>query len=72
MSTISVPLTVELETFINDMVSRGEAANKADVVRRALKRMSEDEAVEAVLKAEREIDAGKGLEGDLDELLAKI
>ena len=72
MSTLSVPLDATLESFIDGMVRRGEAANKADVVRKALRRMSEEEAIQAVLQAEREIDEGKGLEGDLEELLAKM
>jgi Arc/MetJ-type ribon-helix-helix transcriptional regulator len=72
MSTLSVPLTVELEQFINDMVLRGVATNKADVVRRALKQMAEDQAVEDVLQSEREIAQGKILRGDLDTLLKQL
>ena len=71
MSTISVPLPANLEEFVNRMVKSGEAANKADVVRKALKRMSDEEAINAVLEAEKEINLGKGLSGDLREL-AKI
>ncbi len=68
MSTLSVPLTPTLENFINSQVENGRAANKADVVRRALIRMSEDEAVEAVLAASREVIEGKILRGDLRKL----
>jgi putative addiction module CopG family antidote len=68
MSTLSVPLTPELEGFINSQVKSGRAANKADVVRRALRAMSEDEAVEAVLRAAGE----PTLRGDLRELMKKI
>lgn len=72
MSTLSVPLTPELEIFINAQVKSGRAANKADVVRRALRAMSEDEAVEAVLLAHKEIAEGKGLRGDLRELMKRV
>ena len=69
MSTLSVPLTPKLEAFINDQVASGRAANKADVVRRALTAMTEEEAVQAVLLAQEEISLGKGLTGDLRELM---
>lgn len=68
MSTLSVPLTPNLEAFILDQVASGRAANKADVVRRALNKMSEDEAVQAVFDASREVSEGKILRGDLREL----
>jgi Arc/MetJ-type ribon-helix-helix transcriptional regulator len=71
MSTLSVPLTADLEAFIERMVRSGEAANKADVVRRALARMAEEEAVEAVLRSEREARGGQVLHGSLRKVLAK-
>jgi len=72
MSTLSVPLTPELENFINAQVKSGRAANKADVVRRALTKMSEDEAVQAVLDAVREVNEGKILRGDIRKLMKKF
>jgi putative addiction module CopG family antidote len=72
MSTISVPLTPDLEKFINGMVKRGDAANKADVVRKALRKMSEEEAVNSILEAQREIAEGKGLRGDLRKLAKEL
>jgi len=68
MSTLSVPLSQELEKFINNQVKSGYASNKADVVRRALVRFSEDEAVRVVLEASEE----PVLRGDLRELMKKI
>lgn len=65
MSTLSVPLTADLEKFINSQVKSGKAANKAHVVRYALQRLSEDEAVQAVLQSEREVAQGKILRGGL-------
>ncbi len=54
MSTISVPLTPELEEFINRQVKSGKSANKAHVVRYALQRFSEEEAVAEILRAQKE------------------
>lgn len=68
MSTLSVPLTPKLEEFINSQVKSGRAANKADVVRRALVSFSEEEAVQDVLKAMRE----PILRGDILELMKKF
>ena len=67
MSTISVPLPSFLEEFIEKMVASGQAANKADVVRRALIKYREDQALDSFLRAKQE----ENLSGDLDEL-AKI
>lgn len=72
MTTISVPITSEQEKFINELVKKGKAANKAHVVRYALQRLAEEEAVNAVLEAEQELAAGRGLRGDLKKLLKKI
>lgn len=72
MSTLSVPLSPELEKFIDNQVKSGNAANKADVVRRALIRFSEDEAVRVVLEASQEVKDGKVLRGDLRELIKRI
>ncbi len=72
MSTLSVPLTPKLEEFINDQVKSGRAANKADVVRRALIAFTEEEAVQEVLLAQKEIREGKGLTGNLRELMKRM
>jgi Arc/MetJ-type ribon-helix-helix transcriptional regulator len=72
MTTISVPIPQALETFIDEMIRRGAASNKADVVRRALVRFAEDQAVEAVLRSEQEAMEGKVLHGDLRDLMKKI
>ena len=72
MTTISVPLSPDLEKFIQSMVKSGRATNKADAVRKAIIQMSENEAVEAVLRAEREHAQGLGMRGDLRELAKKI
>lgn|GEM_PF-231009 len=72
MSTLPVPLPRDLEEFIDSMVKSGKASNKADAVCKALKKYAEDQAIEAVLRAEQEAREGKVLKGDLQTLLKKI
>ena len=72
MTTISVPIPSFLETFIKQMIDSGYASNKADVVRRALIRLQEEEAVNSLMRAEQEAKDGKLLRGDLDELVKKL
>jgi Arc/MetJ-type ribon-helix-helix transcriptional regulator len=72
MPTLSVPLTEHLETFITRMVKQGHAANKADLVRRALLQYEEEEAVFNVLRAEQEVRDGKAIRGNLRTILKKM
>ena len=59
MTTLSVPITADQERFIDDLVKSGKAANKAHAVRYAIQRLSEEEAVASVLRAERDIKEGR-------------
>jgi len=68
MTTLSVPLSEDLLKGVNYLVKQGVASNKAEVVRQALKKYLEEQAVEAVLKATNE----PSLKGDLDSLVKKI
>jgi Arc/MetJ-type ribon-helix-helix transcriptional regulator len=68
MATISVPLSAELEHSLDTLVAEGVGSNRADVMRRALTRLAEEEAVQAILDAQRE----PTLHGDLDDLLKKV
>ncbi len=68
MTTLSVPISGELENFIHKMVKSGEASNKADAVRRALRDWQENKALETILRAERE----PTIRGDLKTLLKKM
>lgn len=72
MTTISVPITSKLEESINNLIKSGYGSNKADVVRRAITRLAEEEAIQVVLRAQQEISEGKGLIGDLRELAKKF
>lgn len=68
MTTISIPLSAELNDFIDEQVRIGKASSKAELIRRALIKFKEDEFVKLILEAEQEVRDGKALTGDLDEL----
>jgi len=68
MTTISVPLPAELLRQIEWLIAEGIASNKADAVRKAVKKYAEDQVVERILRARGE----PSLDGDLDELAAKV
>ncbi len=72
MTTLSVPITSEQERFINNLVKSGKAANKAHVVRYALQRLAEEEAIASVLRAEQDIKENRVFYGDLDKLSKKL
>lgn len=69
MATISVPLTPELEERLDQMVDEGVGPNRAAVMRHALERLAEDEAIQAVLRAQHEVRMGKVLRGDPRKIL---
>lgn len=69
MATISVPLSPELQERLDSLVAEGAGSNRADVMRRALESFSEEEAVNAVLKAEREVAEGKIMRGSARSVL---
>jgi Arc/MetJ-type ribon-helix-helix transcriptional regulator len=68
MTTLSIPVSGDLEKFIERMVRDGKASNKADVVRRALREYEENEIVKVILQAQSE----PTLRGDLRELMKKF
>ena len=68
MATLSIPLTKNLEEFIENEVRLKRSENKAAVVRKALRLLAEQEAVMTVFAAEQE----PSLSGDLDKLVKKL
>ena len=68
MTTISIPITNELNEFIGEQVELGKASSKADLIRRAIIKFKDDEFITSVLMAKQEIKEGKALVGDLDKL----
>ncbi|OGI47097.1 hypothetical protein A2121_02655 [Candidatus Nomurabacteria bacterium GWB1_40_6] len=68
MTTLSIPVSGDLEKFIERMIEDGKGSNKADVVRRALRQYEENEIVKTILKAQSE----PTLRGDLRDLMKKF
>jgi predicted transcriptional regulator len=68
MTTISVPLNPEVEKQLKELVEI-TGANRVAVIRKAIEKYREEEAINAVLRAQQEYKEGKGLTGDLAELL---
>ena len=64
MTTLSVPLPADLLEALEALVKTGKVQNKAAAMRDALKLYLENQAVEAVLKAQTE----PTLRGNLDVL----
>ncbi len=72
MTTLSVPVSPQLEKLVNSLIKSGYGANKADVVRKALELLAEEEAIRAVREAQQEIKDGKALTGDLKNLIKRM
>jgi len=68
MSTLSVPLTPALEKMIDKLIQNGIGENKAEIARKAIEYFAEEQAVQAVLRAESE----PSLRGNLDDLAKKL
>ena len=68
MTTLSIPVSGDLDKFIERMIEDGKGSNKADVVRRALRQYEENEIVKTILKAQSE----PTLRGDLRDLMKKF
>lgn len=72
MPTLSIHLTPKLEETIDGFVERGYASNRVEVVQKAIEILAKEEAISAVLEAEREVTEGKILKGDLQKLMKQI
>lgn len=68
MTTVTVPLSSELVAHLDNLVAE-YGSNRAAVMRKALERLAEDEAINAILKSEQEYREGKVLRGDLRTIL---
>lgn len=62
MTTISVPLNNEAEKALKELTEI-TGANRVAVIRRAIQFYREEEAINAVLRAEQEVSEGKLVRG---------
>ncbi len=72
MTTLSTPIDKILEEFIDDMIMSKKADNKTQVVRKALYKMREDEALKDLVEARADVAQGKVYKGNLRELVKAL
>ena len=70
MTTISVPLNIEAEKALKELIEI-TGTNRVAIVRKAIKHLREEEAINAVLRAEQEVSEGKLLRGTARGILQK-
>lgn len=71
MTTITVPISAELEAFIEEELAHGTGETKAHIVRFALMRLREERALARLREAEEDIKSGRVYTGSLRALLKK-
>ncbi len=71
MTTISVPMPTELIKFIDNMISVGDVENRAQAIRKAVRKLQEQWEIDEILQASKDIDNGLFYTGDLKEILKK-
>ena len=72
MTTITVPISKELESFIEEELKAGTSESKAHLVRFALGRLQEERAIARIQEAENDIKEGRVYKGDIKKLLKKF
>ena len=72
MTTITVPITKELQSFIDGEIRAGTSDSKAHLVRYALGRLQEERAIMRLQEAEADIKEGRVYQGDLKKILKKF
>ncbi len=70
MTTISVPLNIEAEKALKELIEI-TGTNRVAIIRKAIKHLREEEAINAVLRAEQEVSEGKLLRGTARGILQK-
>jgi Arc/MetJ-type ribon-helix-helix transcriptional regulator len=72
MTTITIPITKDLESFLEEEIREGTSETKAHIVRFALGRLREERALARLAEAEEDIKTGRVYKGDLKKLLKKF
>ena len=71
MTTISIPMPKDLLMFIDSIIASGEAENRAQAVRKAVRKMREQIEINDIFEASRQIQQGISYAGDLKEIIKK-
>lgn len=72
MTTITIPITKELASFIDGELKAGTSDSKAHLVRYALGRLQEERALSRLQEAEMDIKENRVYRGDLKKLLTQF
>lgn len=71
MTNITTPLPKEYIEFIDTRIEKGDFDSRAQFIRKAIKKMIEEQEVAEILEASRLAKMGEAFSGDLDELVKK-
>ncbi len=71
MTTISVPMPKDLLEFVDSIITSGEAENRAQAMRKAVRKMREQIEINEIFEASRQIKQGYSYAGDLRKILTK-
>lgn len=69
MTTLSIPLPQDLLEFVDSLIASGEAENRAQAVRKAIRKMREQTEINDIFEASRQIKEGHAYVGDLKTIL---
>ena len=69
MTTISVPIPKDLLDFVDSVIASGEAENRAQAIRKAIRKMREQVEIAEIFEASRQIEQGLGYTGDLKAII---
>ena len=60
----------DLLDFVDSIIHSGEAENRAQAVRKAIRKMREQSEIDEIFEASRQIRQGRAYSGDLKAILA--
>lgn len=69
MTTISVPMPKDLLDFVDSIITSGEAENRAQAIRRAVRKMREQIEINEIFQASNQIIQGRAYEGNLKDII---
>jgi Arc/MetJ-type ribon-helix-helix transcriptional regulator len=72
MTTLSVPITLSLAAGLDALINSGAAESRAAVMRTALQRYLEEQALLGVLEGQSDVKAGRVYKGNLRTLIAQL
>ncbi len=69
MTTISVPMPKDLLEFVDSFITSGEAENRAQAIRKAVRKMREQVEINDIFEASRQIQQGLSYTSELKAIL---